>query len=114
MSSDVAADSADCVHIPLWEGILGELIFSLVLTFLFRFIVIFFAQETECEVLFVQALSGIGESIQNRANILGNTALNAALNTQFLFQIGIFTAVPMILGCILEQGFLAVIPSTYY
>jgi callose synthase len=61
----------------------------------------------------VQALSGIGESIQNRANILGNTALNAALNTQFLFQIGIFTAVPMILGSILEQGFLAVILSTY-
>lgn len=57
----------------------------------------------------MQALSGIGESIQNRANILGNTALNAALNTQFLFQIGIFTAVPMILGIILEQGFLSVI-----
>jgi callose synthase len=28
------------------------------------------------------------------------------LNTQFLFQIGIFTAVPMVLGFILEQGFL--------
>ncbi|KAJ4773866.1 glucan synthase-like 10 [Rhynchospora pubera] len=55
------------------------------------------------------ALSGIGESIQTRADILGNTALNAALNTQFLFQIGIFTAVPMILGLILEQGFLAAV-----
>jgi len=37
-----------------------------------------------------------------------NTALNAALNTQFLFQIGIFTAVPMVLGFILEQGFFRV------
>ncbi|PVH33332.1 hypothetical protein PAHAL_9G629300 [Panicum hallii] len=52
------------------------------------------------------ALSGVGESIQNRADILQNTALNAALNTQFLFQIGVFTAVPMILGFILESGVL--------
>ncbi|CAN6314262.1 unnamed protein product [Urochloa humidicola] len=52
------------------------------------------------------ALSGVGESIQNRAGILQNTALNAALNTQFLFQIGVFTAVPMILGFILEYGVL--------
>ncbi|CAA7410669.1 unnamed protein product [Spirodela intermedia] len=51
------------------------------------------------------ALSGVGEAIQDRADILGNTALSAALNTQFLFQIGVFTAVPMILGFILEQGF---------
>lgn len=55
-----------------------------------------------------QALSGVGEAIQDRADILGNTALSAALNTQFLFQIGVFTAVPMILGFILEQGFLTV------
>ncbi|KAM7273838.1 hypothetical protein ACFE04_028502 [Oxalis oulophora] len=52
------------------------------------------------------ALSGVGETIQVRADILDNTALSAALNTQFLFQIGVFTAVPMILGFILEQGFL--------
>ncbi|XP_004985950.1 callose synthase 9 [Setaria italica] len=52
------------------------------------------------------ALSGVGESIQNRADILQNTALNTALNTQFLFQIGVFTAVPMILGFILESGVL--------
>ncbi|URE06597.1 hypothetical protein MUK42_21586 [Musa troglodytarum] len=50
------------------------------------------------------ALSGIGEAIQIRADILQNTALDAALNTQFLFQIGVFTAVPMILGFILEYG----------
>ncbi|KAK7358028.1 hypothetical protein VNO80_17327 [Phaseolus coccineus] len=57
------------------------------------------------------ALSGVGETIIDRANITGNTALSAALNTQFLFQIGIFTAVPMILGFILEQGFLRAIVS---
>lgn len=56
----------------------------------------------------MQALSGIGEAIQIRADILQNTALDAALNTQFLFQIGVFTAVPMILGFILEYGFLMV------
>ncbi|MQL91251.1 hypothetical protein Taro_023856 [Colocasia esculenta] len=55
------------------------------------------------------AFSGVGESIQDKANILGNTALSAALNTQFLFQIGVFTAVPMILGLILEHGFLTVV-----
>ncbi|CAL5210331.1 unnamed protein product [Lathyrus oleraceus] len=52
------------------------------------------------------ALSGVGETIEGRAKITKNTALSAALNTQFLFQIGIFTAVPMVLGFILEQGFL--------
>lgn len=55
-----------------------------------------------------QALSGVGEGIEDRANITDNTALSAALNTQFLIQIGIFTAVPMILGFILEQGFFRV------
>lgn len=47
--------------------------------------------------------------MQDRAQITDNTALETALNTQFLFQIGIFSAVPMILGFILEQGFLRVI-----
>lgn len=56
----------------------------------------------------LQALSGVGETIQERASITDNTALTAAMNTQFLLQIGIFTAVPMILGLILEQGFLKV------
>lgn len=55
------------------------------------------------------ALSGVGGSIMQK--VKGNTALTAALNTQFLFQIGIFTAVPMILGLILEQGFLKAIVS---
>ncbi|XP_048235434.1 callose synthase 9 isoform X1 [Ricinus communis] len=55
------------------------------------------------------ALSGVGEQIQVRSDILQNAALSAALNAQFLFQIGVFTAVPMILGFILEQGFLRAI-----
>ncbi|MCL7030897.1 hypothetical protein MKW94_030259 [Papaver nudicaule] len=57
------------------------------------------------------ALSGAGESIMEKADVLQNTALTAALNTQFLFQIGIFTAIPMILGFILEQGFLRAVVS---
>lgn len=61
----------------------------------------------EC-ILFFQALSGVGEDLQTRAEVLDNKALNTALNTQFLFQIGVFTAIPMVLGFILEQGFLRV------
>lgn len=57
---------------------------------------------------FFQALSGVGATIEDRADISDNDALSAALNAQFLFQIGVFTAVPMILGFILEQGFLRV------
>ncbi|XP_027148631.1 callose synthase 9 [Coffea eugenioides] len=57
------------------------------------------------------AFSGVGETIQIRARILNNTALSAALNAQFLFQIGVFTAVPMVLGFILEQGFLRALVS---
>lgn len=57
---------------------------------------------------FPQALSGVGEDIKDRASVTKNTALSAALNTQFLFQIGVFTAIPMVLGFILEQGFLRV------
>lgn len=50
------------------------------------------------------ALSGIGASLETRAQITGNTALQSALETQFLFQIGVFTAIPMVMGFILEQG----------
>ncbi|XP_022729546.1 callose synthase 9 isoform X3 [Durio zibethinus] len=57
------------------------------------------------------ALSGVGETMQVRAQITKNTALETALNTQFLFQIGIFSAVPMVLGFILEQGFLRAVVS---
>ncbi|KAL0675816.1 hypothetical protein Bca4012_003797 [Brassica carinata] len=57
------------------------------------------------------ALSGVGATLRERAISLDDTALSAALNAQFLFQIGVFTAVPMILGFILEQGFLKAIVS---
>jgi hypothetical protein len=45
---------------------------------------------------------------------LGNTALDAALNAQFLVQIGIFTAVPMIMGFILELGLMKVIYLCFF
>lgn len=57
---------------------------------------------------FKQAFSGLDEGISKRAKLLGNTALDAALNAQFFVQIGIFTAVPMIMGFILELGLLKV------
>ncbi|KAM7475705.1 hypothetical protein LguiB_022948 [Lonicera macranthoides] len=57
------------------------------------------------------AFSGLDEGIQQEADLLGNTALDAVLNAQFLVQIGIFTAVPMIMGFILELGLLKAIFS---
>lgn len=57
------------------------------------------------------AFSGLDEGISKRAKLLGNTALNAALNAQFFVQIGIFTAVPMIMGFILELGLLKAVFS---
>lgn len=83
-----------------WIKIVSELHFSGLLS-------LAYIVEATKHVWF-QAFSGVGESIQDKADVLQNTALSAALNTQFLFQIGIFTAVPMILGFILEQGFLKV------
>lgn len=52
------------------------------------------------------ALSGIGSDLQTRADVTNNLALQSALVTQFLLQIGIFTAIPMVMGFILEQGVL--------
>ncbi|KAM2691324.1 hypothetical protein EV2_005739 [Malus domestica] len=57
------------------------------------------------------ALSGVESRLTDIALVTKNTALTAALNTQFLIQIGIFTAVPMVLGFILEQGFLRAMVS---
>ncbi|XP_042027925.1 callose synthase 10-like isoform X1 [Salvia splendens] len=57
------------------------------------------------------AFSGLDEGISKQAELLGNTALDAALNAQFLVQIGIFTAVPMIMGFILELGLLQAVFS---
>lgn len=57
------------------------------------------------------ALSGLDEGISTQANFMGNTALDAVLNAQFLVQIGIFTAVPMVVGFILELGLLQAVFS---
>ncbi|TVU31475.1 hypothetical protein EJB05_23161, partial [Eragrostis curvula] len=57
------------------------------------------------------ALSGLDFAIPRQARFLGNTAFDAALNAQFLVQIGIFTAVPMIMGFILELGLMKAILS---
>ncbi|XP_077236924.1 glucan synthase-like 8 [Tasmannia lanceolata] len=57
------------------------------------------------------ALSGLDRAITRQAKLLGNTALDAALNAQFLVQIGVFTAVPMIMGFILELGLLQAVFS---
>ncbi|KAL4584830.1 hypothetical protein LXL04_009440 [Taraxacum kok-saghyz] len=57
------------------------------------------------------AFSGLDEGISTRSRILGNTAFSAVLNTQFLVQIGVFTAVPMVMGFILESGLLKAIFS---
>ncbi|CAI0446349.1 unnamed protein product [Linum tenue] len=57
------------------------------------------------------AFSGVDRAVAREARILGNTALDAVLNTQFLVQIGVFTAVPMIMGFILELGLLQAVFS---
>lgn len=57
------------------------------------------------------AFSGLDEGIATEAKMLGNRALDAVLNAQFLVQIGVFTAVPMIMGFILEQGLLKAVFS---
>ncbi|XP_062233797.1 callose synthase 10 isoform X2 [Phragmites australis] len=57
------------------------------------------------------ALSGLDYSISRQARFLGNTALDAALNAQFLVQIGIFTAVPMLMCFILELGLMKAVFS---
>ncbi|WCJ36196.1 glucan synthase-like 8 [Euphorbia peplus] len=57
------------------------------------------------------AFSGLDSAIGKQAKLLGNTALDAVLNAQFLVQIGIFTAVPMIMGFILEQGLMKAVFS---
>ncbi|XP_027351814.1 callose synthase 10 isoform X1 [Abrus precatorius] len=57
------------------------------------------------------AFSGLDESVSEEAKMMGNTALDAALNAQFLVQIGVFTAVPMIMGFILELGLLKAVFS---
>ncbi|KAJ8436777.1 hypothetical protein Cgig2_032005 [Carnegiea gigantea] len=76
------------------------------------FLLFLIFQTPATQLPLVQALSGVGETIQDRAHIMQNAALGAALNTQFLIQIGVFTAIPMILCFILEQGFFRVLISS--
>lgn len=57
------------------------------------------------------ALSGVDASLKANNDILGNSALQSVLASQFLFQIGMFTAVPMIVNLVLEQGLLKAIMS---
>jgi callose synthase len=59
------------------------------------------------------ALSGLDSAISKsrKAHLLGNTSFDATLNAQFLVQIGVFTAVPMIVGFILELGLIKAMSS---
>ncbi|XP_058100552.1 callose synthase 12-like [Magnolia sinica] len=52
------------------------------------------------------ALSGIEDAIRETANSTSNKALGAVLNQQFVIQMGLFTALPMIVENTLEHGFL--------
>ncbi|CAH1414598.1 unnamed protein product [Lactuca virosa] len=53
------------------------------------------------------ALSGVENSVSENANT--NNALGTILNQQFIVQLGLFTALPMIVENTLEHGFLAAI-----
>ncbi|CAI5500419.1 unnamed protein product [Closterium sp. Naga37s-1] len=57
------------------------------------------------------SLSGVGATLSSQSESVANLALESAINTQFLIQAGFFTAVPMIMGFILEQGFLRAVVS---
>lgn len=52
------------------------------------------------------ALSGIEKAIKDRASTTNNEALGAAINQQFIIQLGLFTALPMVVENTLEHGFL--------
>ncbi|KAG8055416.1 hypothetical protein GUJ93_ZPchr0001g29615 [Zizania palustris] len=55
------------------------------------------------------ALSGLEAGIQGSANATNNKALGAVLNQQFVIQLGLFTALPMIIENSIELGFLPAI-----
>ncbi|KAJ4820602.1 glucan synthase-like 1 [Rhynchospora pubera] len=52
------------------------------------------------------SLSGLESSIRNEADSTTNAALVTVLNQQFIIQLGLFTALPMIIENSLELGFL--------
>ncbi|XP_020596984.1 callose synthase 12-like [Phalaenopsis equestris] len=55
------------------------------------------------------ALSGLEAAIKNYADSTSNTALGTVLNQQFIIQLGIFTALPMVVENSLEHGFLGAV-----
>ncbi|OAY76767.1 Callose synthase 12 [Ananas comosus] len=52
------------------------------------------------------ALSGLEKTITDSADSTNNKALGVVLNQQFIIQLGLFTALPMIVENSLEHGFL--------
>ena len=50
------------------------------------------------------ALSGIEKSLTTGTNALANAALTAALNQQLVVQLGLLTALPMLVEDALEHG----------
>eukprot|EP00262_Sarcandra_glabra_P021935 TRINITY_DN9468_c0_g4_i1.p1 TRINITY_DN9468_c0_g4~~TRINITY_DN9468_c0_g4_i1.p1 ORF type:complete len:1053 (+),score=151.44 TRINITY_DN9468_c0_g4_i1:292-3159(+) len=55
------------------------------------------------------ALSGIEDAIKGTVDSSNNAALGTVLNQQFIIQLGLFTALPMIVENSLEHGFLSAI-----
>ena len=55
------------------------------------------------------SLSGLEDSFRTSLQTSSNQALGAILNQQFIIQLGLFTALPMIVENSLEQGFLTAI-----
>eukprot|EP00252_Welwitschia_mirabilis_P010583 TRINITY_DN2391_c0_g1_i1.p1 TRINITY_DN2391_c0_g1~~TRINITY_DN2391_c0_g1_i1.p1 ORF type:complete len:1782 (+),score=270.87 TRINITY_DN2391_c0_g1_i1:159-5504(+) len=51
-------------------------------------------------------LSGVEKAFLNVANVTNNKALGAIMNQQFLVQLGLFTALPLIIENAIERGFL--------
>ncbi|KAL5220775.1 hypothetical protein ABZP36_025488 [Zizania latifolia] len=58
---------------------------------------------------FYLALSGLEAFISSNTSSTNNAALGAVLNQQFVIQLGIFTALPMIIENSLEHGFLTAV-----
>ncbi|XP_073007244.1 callose synthase 12-like isoform X2 [Typha latifolia] len=55
---------------------------------------------------FYLALSGLEDAFRQNADSTSNAALGTVLNQQFIIQLGIFTALPMVVENSLEHGFL--------
>ncbi|KAG0455476.1 hypothetical protein HPP92_024768 [Vanilla planifolia] len=55
------------------------------------------------------ALSGLEAAIKNNADSTSNAALGTVLNQQFIIQLGLFTALPMVVENALEHGFLGAV-----